>query len=317
MAQMDRFQEMQVFVRIMERRSLTQAAEDLQVPRTTVTNALKRLEARLGTRLFERTTRVVTPTLDGEAYYQRCTRLLADLEEADGAFRQAAPRGLLRVNLQTSLARHFVVPALPVFLQRYPGIELHVGEGDRLVDLVREGIDCVLRAGNLPDSSMIGLRVADLEQVTCASPAYLAEHGEPRSLDDLAGHTAVNYVSTLTGKPYPLEFHTAEGVTGVTLPGRLSVTSTDVYAGAAIAGLGIVQVPRYRIESDLKAGRLKIILPGLPPPSLPVSVLYPQHRQMSPRVRAFAEWLRERFAAAFAEPIGQNNSAPPSPRERT
>jgi DNA-binding transcriptional LysR family regulator len=299
MTQMDRFQEMQVFVRIMERRSFTQAAEDLHVPRSTVTNALKRLETRLGTRLLERTTRVVTPTLDGEAYYQRCTRLLADLEEADGAFRNASPRGLLRVDLQVTLARHFVVPHLPEFLDRYPGIDLHVGESDRLVDLVREGVDCVLRAGNLPDSSMIALRVANLEQVTCASPAYLALHGEPATLDELAGHAAVNYVSTMTGKAYPLQFVTPQGVREITLPGRLSVSGTDVYSGAAIAGLGIVQVPRYRIAPELDAGALRILLPDSPPPRLPVSVMYPQNRQLSPRVRVFADWLKQRFADAF------------------
>lgn len=296
---MDRFQEMQIFARIMERRSFTQAAEDLQVPRATVTNALKRLESRLGTRLLERTTRAVAPTLDGEAYYQRCTRLLADLEEADGAFRNSAPRGMLRVNLQATLAKHYVVPGLPEFLKRYPGIELYIGEGDRLVDLVREGIDCVLRAGNLQDSSMIARRIARLQQVTCASPAYLAERGEPITLDDLSRHTGVNYMSTMTGKPYPLEFQTAGSVMRITLPGQISVSGTDVYSGAAIAGLGIIQVPRYRIERELDAEQLKVILPGFPPPPLPVSVLYPQNRQLSPRVRVFVSWLMERFASAF------------------
>jgi DNA-binding transcriptional LysR family regulator len=168
---MDRFEEMRIFTRIMERRSFTLAAEDLRIPRATVTNAIKRLEARLGTRLLERTTRQVSPTLDGEAHYQRCVRLLADIEEAEGAFRGAAPKGILRVNLQGTLARHFVVPALPAFLQRYPELALRIGEGDRLVDLVREGVDCVLRAGDLQDSSMVARRVALLEQVTVASPA--------------------------------------------------------------------------------------------------------------------------------------------------
>jgi len=146
---MDRFQEMQVFVRIADRRSFTQAADDLQVPRATVTNMMKRLEARLGTRLLERTTRTVRLTHDGEAHYRRCVRLIADLEEAEGSFRHADPKGLLRVNLQGTLAKHFVVPALPDFIAQYPDIELYIGEDDRLVDLVREGIDCVLRAGQL------------------------------------------------------------------------------------------------------------------------------------------------------------------------
>lgn len=294
---MDRFEEMRIFVRVMERRSFTQAAEDLQVPRATVTNAVKRLEERLGTRLLERTTRSVSPTLDGEAYYQRCVRLLTDMEDAEGAFKNAAPKGLLRVNLQGTLARHFVVPALPEFLERYPGIELHIGEGDRLVDLVREGIDCVLRAGNLQDSSMVARRVADLEQVTCASPAYFKRRGIPKTLDDLKGHCAVNYVSSATGKPIPLEFVVDGDIKLIILPARVSVSGADIYADSAIAGLGLIQVPRYRIAEQLATGALRVVLADRPPPPLPVSVLYPQSRQLSPRVRVFADWLKGRFAS--------------------
>ncbi len=294
---MDRLHEMRIFVRIMERRSFTEAAEDLQVPRATVTNVIKRLEARLGTRLLERTTRLVNPTLDGEAYYRRCLSLLAEMEETENLFRNTAPKGLLRVNLQGALATHFVVPALPEFLQRYPGIELQIGEGDRLVDLVREGIDCVLRAGNLQDSSMVARRVAELEQVTCASPAYLKRHGTPKTLNDLEKHQAINFVSSATGKPMPLEFDTGNGIRLVSLPSRVSVTGAEVYTGAAIAGLGLVQVPRYRIAAQLAAGALRLVLTGFPPPPLPVSVLYPQNRQLLSRVRVFADWIRERFAA--------------------
>lgn len=294
---MDRFQEMQIFVRIVERRSFTRAADDLQVPRATVTNAMKRLENRLGARLLERTTRQVNPTLDGEAYYRRCVQLLADMEETEGSFRNAVPKGMLRVNLQGTLARHFVVPALPAFLRRYPNIELHIGEGDRLVDLVREGIDCVLRAGELQDSSMVGRRVALMEQVTCASPEYLAEYGEPKNLQDLSEHRAVNYLSATTGKPYPLEFVTGEGTQRVSLPGSVAVTGAEVYTGSAIAGLGLVQVPRYRILDQLNAGSLRVVLAAYPPPPMPVSVLYPQNRQLSSRVRVFADWLKEIFAS--------------------
>jgi len=296
--QMDRFQEMQIFVRIVERRSFTQAAEDLLVPRATATNAIKRLERRLGTRLLERTTRAVAPTQDGSAYYERCVRLLADLDEAEDAFRASEPAGLLRVNLQPTLARYFVFPALPAFLARYPRIQLHVGEDDRLVDLVREGVDCVLRAGQLHDSSMVARRAADLEQVTVASPAYLDRFGTPATLADLAGHQSVHYVSTATGRPYPLEFTTDAGLQLATPPGVVSVTGTEAYTAAALAGLGLVQVPRYRIALQLAAGELVEVLPGLPPPTIPVSVLYPHARQLSARVRVFADWLVERFRAA-------------------
>lgn len=294
---MDRFQEMQVFVRIAERGSFTQAADDLQLPRATVSNLIQRLEARLGVRLLERTTRTVRLTPDGEAYRQRCVGLLADLEEADGLFRQAVPKGLLRVNLQGTLARRFVVPALPAFLARNPQLELQIGEDDRLVDLVREGVDCVLRAGQLRDSSLVARRVAQLQQVTCASASYLGQFGVPQTLADLAGHRAVNYISSASGQALPLEFTVNTEVQTLNLRGTVSVTGADVYAGAAIAGLGLVQVPRYRVADELASGQLREVLADLPPPPLPVSVLYPQNRQLSVRVRAFTQWLGELFHA--------------------
>ncbi|MBN3760240.1 LysR family transcriptional regulator [Burkholderia sp. Ac-20365] len=301
---MDRFQEMQVFVRIAERQSFTRAADDLQIPRATVTNLMKRMEQRLGARLLERTTRTVRLTHDGEAYYRRCVRLLADMEEAEGSFHDAAPKGLLRVNLQGTLARHFIVPALPEFLARYPGIELHIGEDDRLVDLVREGIDCVLRAGNLQDSSMVGRRVARLEQVTVASPAYLERFGLPRDLAALDTHRAVNYMSSATGNALPLEFTVDERIVEVNLQAVVSVTGTDLYTGSAVAGLGLVQVPRYRVQNELAAGSLVVVLPQFPPPPMPVTVLHPQSRQLSSRVRVFAQWLRDIFDAAGGLKIG-------------
>ncbi|CAG9177058.1 LysR family transcriptional regulator [Cupriavidus pinatubonensis] len=299
---MDRFQEMQVFVRIADRRSFSLAAEDLQIPRATVTNLIKRLEQRLGVRLLERTTRQVRMTHDGEAYYHRCLRLLTDLEEAENSFRDAPPKGLLRVNLQGTLARHFVMPALGEFLAQYPDITLHVGEDDRLVDLVREGVDCVLRAGVLQDSSLIGRQIALLEQVTVASPAYLERHGLPNTLDDLKHHYAVNYVSSATRRPSALYFHVGEETVDLQLTSKISVTGADLYTGAAISGLGLVQVPRYRIEKELADGRLRIVLPDSPPPRMPVSVLYPQNRQLSARVRVFSQWLAARFAGPASRP---------------
>lgn len=292
---MDRFQEMQVFIRIAERSSFTQAADDLQIPRATVTNLLKRLEERLGTRLLERTTRTVRLTHDGEAFYRRCVRLIADMEEAESAFRHVAPKGLLRVNMQGTLARHFVVPALPAFIAQYPEIELQIGEDDRLVDLVREGIDCVLRAGTLQDSSMVGRRVASMEQVTVASPAYLERFGEPESLEALAGHRAVNYLSSVSGRALPMEFTVDGRVVEMQLGAVVSVTGADLYTGSAVAGLGLVQVPRYRVMEELSGGKLKVVLGGCPPPDMPVSVLYPQNRQLSSRVRVFVQWLRGVF----------------------
>jgi DNA-binding transcriptional LysR family regulator len=292
---MDRFQEMQAFVRTAERSSFSQAADDLNIPRATITNLVKRLELRLGTRLLERTTRQVRLTHDGEAYYHRCVRLLADIEEAEGTFRNASPKGLLIVNLQGTLARHFVLPKLPGFLSRYPELRLHISEDDRLVDLMREGVDCVLRAGTLRDSSLIGRQIASMEQVTVASPQYLARFGEPASLDDLAGHFAVDYISSATGKPVPLSFLVNGASIDVKMNSAISVTGADLYTGAAIAGAGLIQVPRYRIANELADALLKVVLPKLPPPPMPVSVLYLHNRQLSPRVRIFTQWLEEIF----------------------
>lgn len=294
---MDRFQEMQVFVRVADRRSFSLAAEDLQIPRATVTNLIKRLESRISARLLERTTRQVRLTHEGEAYYHRCARLLADLEETENSFRNANPKGLLRANLQGTLARHFVMPALGDFLIQYPDITLQVSEDDRLIDLVREGVDCVLRAGTLQDSSLIGRQVARMEQVTVASPEYLQRHGVPTTLADLQSHFVVDYVSSATGRPASLDFSVGDEVVEYHLKARISVTGADLYTGAAVTGLGLVQVPRYRITRELAEGRLIVVLPQTPPPPMPVSVLYPQNRQLSARVRVFTQWLALRFKA--------------------
>lgn len=295
---MDRFQEMQVFVRIAERGSFTQAAEDLQIPRATVTNLIKRMEERLGTRLLERTTRTVTLTDDGRQFYRNCIRLLADMEEAESQFRNATPKGLLRVNMQGTLAKNFVVPRLAEFITRYPDIRLQISEDDRFVDLIREGIHCVLRAGNLQDSTMVARRVALLQQVTVASPAYLAAYGEPKTLEALTGHHAVNYLSSAIGRALPLEFTVKDEVKTVQLDDVISVNGTELYTSAALAGLGIIQVPHYRIKQELAENKLKIILPEMPPPPIPVSMLYLQNRQLSQRVRVFINWIGEIFQRA-------------------
>src|ERR1700719_425947 len=194
---------MRVFTRVVERRSFTLAAEDLGLPRSTVTDAVKQLEARLGVRLLQRTTRHVTPTLDGEAYHRRCLALLTDLEDAEAAFGGAKPKGLLRVDVHGTLARHFVLPRLPDFLAEYPDIQFYMSEGDRLVDLIREGIDCVLRVGDLHDSDMIARRIAMLEEITCAGPAYVDRFGHLASVNALDGHVMVGFHSSAAGALLP------------------------------------------------------------------------------------------------------------------
>lgn len=289
---MDRFDEMRIFTRIVERRSFTVAAEELLLPRASVTNAIKRLEARVGTRLLERTTRVVAATLDGQAYYSNCVRLLADLSEMENVFRRDDPAGLLRVSLHPSLARQFIAPALPAFLERYPGIELHISESDRLNDLVRENIDCVLGVGHPGESTMVLQEVGQLEMATCASPMYLNRHGRPTSLDELAHHRAVNIISPVTTRPYPFEYLVDGNLRKMTLPSAVAVTGPEMYVANAIAGLGIIQVVRYRVD---QAGpdSLETVLSHLPQPTLPVFAVYPRSRQLSPRVRVFVDFLKD------------------------
>ena len=303
---MDRFDAMRVFTRVVERRSFTLAAEDLGLPRSTVTDAVKQLERRLGVRLLQRTTRHVSPTLDGEAYYQRCLGILADIEDAEGAFAGVKPKGLLRVDVHGTLARHFVLPGLPEFLRAYPGIEFYMSEGDRLVDLIREGIDCVLRVGVPQDSDMIARRVAMLEEVTLAAPSYLKVHGTPKNLEDLAdGHRMVGFRSSATGGLLPLEFTSDGKVRNLTLPATFSVNAAESYFAAAELGLGLIQVPRYHAERAMGSGRLIQVLEGYPPTPTPVSLLYPRNRQLSPRVRVFIDWLVTVFAQRGREQPAQ------------
>ncbi|HTV83911.1 MAG TPA: LysR family transcriptional regulator [Dyella sp.] len=293
---MDRLDVMRLFTRIVERQSFTLAAQDLEWPRSTATQVIQELEKRLGVQLLQRTTRHVKATLDGEAYYRRCVAILGDVEDAEAAFSEAKPRGLLRVDVHGTLTRHFVLPALPAFLAKYPQLQLHIGEGDRLVDLVREGVDCVLRVGDLQDSAMIGRRVALLEEVTCASPAYMARYGNPAGIDDLAAHVSVGFVSSASGMVLPLEFMLNGTPRNVSVPSTVTVTSAETYVAAAKLGLGLIQVPRYHVQTALAEGSLVEVLADFPPPPTPVSLLYPHSRQLSPRVRVFIEWVMQALA---------------------
>ncbi|ENG6109881.1 LysR family transcriptional regulator [Serratia liquefaciens] len=294
---MDRIDAMRLFTRVVEQRSFTQAAQDLNLPRSTVTDAIKQLEARLQVRLLQRTTRHVSPTLDGEAYYQRCLTILADIEDAEMAFAGAKPRGLLRIDVHGTLARHFLLPELPDFLTQYPDIELFMSEGDRLVDPVREGIDCVVRVGKLKDSDMVARRLGELEEVTCAAPDYLQRFGTPHSISELEGHRMVGFRSSASGTLMPLEFTVAGQTRLVTLPCTVSVSAAESLVAAARMGLGIIQVPRYHLRDSLDNGSLLPLLPQFPSTPMPVSLLYPRNRQLSPRVRVFIDWFSKVFAA--------------------
>lgn len=294
---MDRFQAMQVFVRVVDSNSFTRAADSLGLPRATVTTAVQQLENLLQVRLLNRTTRRISLTPDGAAYYERCARILADVEEAETSFREVSrgPRGKLRIDVPPPIGRLVLIPHMCEFHSRYPDIELAIGMGDRPVDLVRESVDCVIRVGELQDSSLVGRRIGTMETVTCASPDYIERHGEPRVLADLQHHRAVHYFSSRTGRIYDLDFVVEGEVTEVKVPGKVSVNDSDAYVASGLQGFGLIQPPRFMVQAHLQSGALREVLPQWRPSSMPISVVYPHNRHLSPKVRAFVDWAAELF----------------------
>jgi DNA-binding transcriptional LysR family regulator len=291
----DRFNAMRVFTRIVELRGFAKAADSLQLPRASVTVLIKQLETHLGVQLLQRTTRQVSPTLDGAAYYKRCVQLLSDLEETEAVFSASRlnPRGILSIDMPSGIGRFLVIPALPLFSARYPQIELEIGLNDRPVDLIREGVDCVLRGGLALDDSLVARPLAMMDQLTLASPAYLDRMGMPRTLDDLAHHQMVEYVSSASGKRFGLEFLVDAELRPVNLPKVVAVNSADGYFCACEAGYGLIQAPYYHAREQMALGKLVEVLPQLAVPKMALTALYPPHRQLSQRVRVFVDWLVE------------------------
>lgn len=290
---MDRFNAMRVFTRIVELGGFAKAADSLQLPRASVTILIKQLEAHLGVQLLQRTTRHVSPTLDGTAYYQRCVQLLTDLEETEAVFstRRQNPRGTLSIDMPSGIGSLIVIPALPTFTALYPQIELEIGLNDRPVDLIREGVDCVLRGGPALDESLVARPLAMMEQLTLASPAYLERMGVPTCLEQLAGHHMVEYVSSASGKRFGLEFLLGSELRPINLAKVVAVNSSAGYFAACEAGYGLIQAPRYHALRQLAEGTLVQVLPQLAVPTMALTALYPPHRQLSQRVRVFVDWL--------------------------
>lgn len=284
---------MQLFLCVAERESFTRAAESLGIPKGSISRQIQALENMLGTRLLHRTTRRVQLTQDGMVYYERARDLLANLDELDGLFQHdpASISGRLRVDMPVGLARGLVIPKLRDFLQLYPGIELELSSCDRLVDVVREGFDCVVRVGHLKDSGLIARPVGKLTMVNCASPDYLAHFGYPETLDDLASHAVVHYTVNLGTHPQGFEVWVDSATRWVKTGGTLTVNSTETYQASCLAGLGIIQVPRIGVKLLLKQGSLIEILPQYRAEPMPVSLLYPHRRNLSRRVHLFMEWL--------------------------
>jgi DNA-binding transcriptional LysR family regulator len=292
---MDQLEAMRIFIRVAEMAGFTRAAESLGVPKASVSGAVQRLESALGARLLQRTTRRVQLTHDGQAYYDRCKDLLTDIDELQAMFTPAEQglSGRLRVDMSSGIARNMVLPRLPAFLQLHPQLEIELSSTDRRVDVVREGFDCVLRVGNLGDVNLIARRLGAFAIANCASPDYLRRHGVPRSLQDLAAHQLIHYVSTLGSKSPGLEYSDGDGYSWLPMAGNVTVNNAEAYQAACLAGLGLIQAPRVGLESLLASGELVEVLPDLPAEPMPVSILYAHRRHLPKRTQAFMAWVAD------------------------
>ena len=290
---MDRIDLFRVFARVVELASFTRAADSLALPRSSVSAAIAELEGRVGARLLHRTTRKVSPTQDGLAFYERSIRVIADVEETEGLFRQSGtkPSGKLRVDVPGRIGRLVIAPALPTFLDAYPDIDIDLGATDRAVDLVEEQIDCVLRVGPRVDSALIAAPVGELLLINVASPSYLARRGMPQTPDDLDDHWAVNYASPSTGRVEPWEWLEGGALRTRPMRGRVTVNNAEAYIACCLAGLGLIQIPAYDVREHLDAGELIEVMPGHRAEPLPMTLLYPHRRHLSRRVQVFADWL--------------------------
>ena len=298
---------MQIFARVAELASFTQAAQVLGIPKASASLAVQQLEAQLGTRLLHRTTRRVQLTQDGQAYLERCKNLLADVDELQTMFHQpegSALRGRVRIDMSTGVARQLVLPRLPEFLQRHPLLEVELSSTDRRVDVVREGFDCVIRVGPVAEPGLVARPLGHVRVATCASPAYLARMGTPHSLEDLARHELVHYVSTLGTRSQG--FETLEGGEPRHHPmaGRVTVNSAEAYLGACAAGLGLIQAPLLGVQELIDRGLLVEVMPSHPAPPKAVTLLYAHRRHLPQRVRVVMDWL----AQVVQEHIGRHET---------
>ena len=295
---MDQIQAMRIFVRVVEAGTFTRAADSLSLPKATVTKHVQALEERLRVKLLNRTTRRVTVTPDGAAYYDRTVRLLTDLDDIEASMTNARanPRGRLRVDVGSSVAQLLIIPHLAEFHARYPDIQVDLGVSDRMVDLIGDNVDCVIRGGELTDQSLVARRIGNLDFITVASPDYLQRKGTPgHPVEIEQKHTSVIYFSAQSGRHYPLEFRQGDESIDITGPYQLSVNESNAYVTSLVAGLGIGQISTFQAQRHFRQGTLVQLLPEWTQPPLPVYVVYPPNRHLSAKVRAFVDWAAELF----------------------
>ncbi|MEA3122872.1 MAG: LysR family transcriptional regulator, regulator for bpeEF and oprC [Paraburkholderia sp.] len=297
---MDRFIAMKVFTRVVESRSFVKAGESLQIATPQISRTVQALEAHLGARLLNRTTRSISLTEDGEAYYERCIRVLAEVDEMEAELTHAKlnPKGKVKVNLPSLIAKTVVIPALPEFFAMYPEVQVEMGLSDRQVDIIEEGVDCVIRTGELEDSGLVARRIGNLPRVTCAAPSYLEKYGEPKTLDDLRAHVAVNYVSSNTGRVRSWDFLVDGRIETLEMRSIIAVNEVDSYVTCGLHGLGIVKGALYPLVPYIKTGALREILKDFPSPPRPISIMYARNRHLPRKVRVFADWIADLFGRA-------------------
>jgi len=290
---MDKLQAMTLFVRIVDTGGIARAAESLGIPRATATTLIQKLEAQLGVRLLNRTTRRLAVTPDGAAYYERVAAILAEVGEAEEALaqRSSTPRGRVRLDAPTLIARSVIMPALPQFLAEYPQIELALACNERHFDLLEAGIDCTLWIGEVGDASLVARRVGFLYFATCASPAYIAAHGLPSHPRELADHRCINRFSPRTGETIEWVFSKGSERVQAVFPGNLALEDENSYVSAAEAGLGIAQIPAFVVKEAMERGTLDLVLGDWFPEPSPLHVVYPQSRHLSRKVRVLVDWL--------------------------
>jgi DNA-binding transcriptional LysR family regulator len=290
---MNKLELLNTFVRVAELSSFTQASEALGLPRSTVSEQVRVLEALLDTRLLQRTTRKVQTTPDGQVLYERSKDVLAQMDELESLFRSddATLSGRLRVDMPTAVARKIVMPRIGEFIARHPLINLEISSTDRRVDLVREGFDCVMRVGELPDTTLVARHVGDFPMINVVSAGYAREHGVPHTLEDLQAHKLVNYVSTFGASDAVFEYHQDGKDQRVPMPCSVTVNNIETYEAACLGGLGIIQAPRMAKRAAVESGELVEILPGYLPAPMPVSLLYAHRRHLPARCRAFMQWM--------------------------
>ena len=300
---MDQLTAIRGFARVVEAGSFTRAADSLDMPNATLSKMVQDLEAHLGVRLLQRTTRRVTVTPEGRDYYEKTLRIVRDLEDIDGSFNavRGKPKGHLRIDVGGSTARDVLIPAIPDFLARYPDIRIDLGVSDRAVNLITDNVDCVIRGGPLDDSSLVARHVGTAHLITCAAPGYLKQFGTPAYPDELKnGHKLVSYLSPQNGRAFPFRFERDGEKMEIKVEHRVGVNESNAHLAAALAGLGIVQTFTYAAGPALKRGALVEILQAWRPQPYPFHVVYPHNRHVTHRLRVFIDWLMAHLPARLS-----------------